>query len=72
MFLLLLVAFRAPLTEQRFVVGNPDEEVFKEFSLDCDPSSVAVPNDYQSAYSPQPCLERWRILTDLDNEEMTI
>ena len=36
--------------------------------LDCDPSSVAVSNDHQSAYWPQPYLERWRIVTDLNGD----
>ena len=36
--------------------------------LDRDPSSVAVSNDHQSAYWPQPYLERWRIVTDLNGD----
>ena len=36
--------------------------------LDCDPSSVAVSNDHQSAYWPHPYLERWRIVTDLNGD----
>ncbi len=36
--------------------------------LDYDPSLVAVSNDHQSAYWPQPYLERWRIVTDLNGD----
>lgn len=36
--------------------------------LDHDPSLVAVSNDHQSAYWPQPYLERWRIVTDLNGD----
>lgn len=36
--------------------------------LDCNPSSVAVSNDHQSVRWPQPYLERWRILTDLNGD----
>lgn len=36
--------------------------------LNYNPSSVAVSNDHQSARWPQPYLERWRILTDLNGD----
>jgi hypothetical protein len=36
--------------------------------LDFDPSLVAISNDHQSVYCPQPYLERWRIVTDLNGD----
>ena len=56
------------LLAQTLVVKNVDNESFKEFTLNYDPSSVAVSNDHQSAYWPQPYLERWRIVTDLNGD----
>ena len=47
--------------EQSIVVSAND-------ILDRDPSLVAVSNDHQSAYWPQPYLERWRIVTDLNGD----
>ena len=50
------------------IVKNSQDEVFREFVLNHDPSSVAVSNDHQNACAPQMYLERWRIVTDLNND----
>ena len=60
--------FAPNLLAQTLVVKNVDNESFKEFTLNYDPSSVAVSNAHQSAYWPQPYLERWRIVTDLNGD----
>ena len=66
--LFLPVVFATTLVGQQLVFKSQDEEAFKEFSLDRDPSLVAVSNDHQSAYWPHPYLERWRIVTDLNGD----
>ena len=67
-FLFLASGFAPNLLAQTLVVKNVDNESFKEFTLNNDPSSVAVSNDHQSAYWPQPYLERWRIVSDLNGD----
>ena len=58
--------FALNLLAQTLDVENVDGGSFRKFTLNYDPSSVAVSNDHQSAYWPQPYLERWRIVTDLN------
>ena len=61
--------FALNLLAQTLDVENVDGGSFKEFTLNYDPSSIAVSNDHQSAYWPQPYLERWRIVTDLNGDD---
>ena len=56
------------LPAQHLVINNVDEEPFKEFVLDYDPSTVAISNDHPNAWSPKLYFERWRIITDLNND----
>ena len=56
------------LPAQHLVINNVDEEPFKEFVLDYDPSAVAISNDHPNAWSPKLYFERWRIITDLNND----
>ena len=56
------------LNVQSAIVQVQSATVSANDILDCDPSSVAVSNDHQSAYWPQPYLERWRIVTDLNGD----
>lgn len=44
-------------------VAMPENDI-----LDHDPSLVAVSNDHQSASWPNPYLERWRVVTDLNGD----
>lgn len=62
--IMLAVALRADVA----VVKNLGDTTFDEFYLDYDPSSVSVSNDHQSVLSPRTYLERWRIITDLNND----
>ena len=71
-FLFLASGFAPNLLAQTLVVKDVDNESFKEFTLNYDPSSVAVSNDHQSACWSQPYLERWRIVTDLNGDARMI
>ena len=44
------------------------EAGFPQFTLDYDPSNVALSNDHQDAYCSQKFFERWRIVTDLNGD----
>lgn len=68
MFISLAVGFVSNLLAQNRVVSNVGNKKFNEFTLNYNPLSVAISNDHQSAYWPQPYLERWRIVTDLNGD----
>ena len=44
------------------------EAGFPQFTLDYDPSNVALSNDHQDAYCSQKFFERWRIVTNLNGD----
>ena len=56
------------LNAQPEIVEDAGRGTLDECILDYDPSLVAITNDHQSAICPQPYLERWRIVTDLNND----
>lgn len=68
MLISLAVGFVSNLLAQNRVVSNVGNKRFNEFTLDYNPSSVAISNDHQSTYWPQLYLERWRIVTDLNGD----
>lgn len=63
-----MCSFVATLPARQAVAENVDESGFQQFTLDYDPSSVAMTNDHKSAYWPQVFFERWRIVTDLNGD----
>lgn len=63
----LIGAATAAHTRPAVVVG-PHEAVQKEFVLDVDPSTVAVSNEWQTTSEPRPFNERWRIVSDLNDD----
>ena len=61
---ILLVAIG--LSRQISNAQNASSVVSGDVVVAYDPSTVAVSNDHQSSYCPQPYLERWRVVTDLN------